>query len=31
LKYLDKKVFVELEQDLNELFAKMSNFIKKAR
>ena len=31
LKYLNEKVIVELDQDLNELFAKMSNFIKKAR
>jgi four helix bundle protein len=31
LKYLDEKVLAELEQDLNELFAKMSNFIKKAK
>ncbi len=31
LEFLGEKVLSELEKDLNELFAKMSNFIKKAR
>ncbi len=31
LKYLDKKEISELDKDLNELFAKMSNFIEKAK
>ena len=31
LEFLGEKVLSELEKDLNELFAKLSNFIKKAR
>jgi len=31
LKYLNKNDISELERDLNELFAKMSNFIEKSR
>ena len=31
LKYLDEKVLTELEKELSELFAKLSNFIKKAK
>lgn len=31
LEYLDKNLLFELEKDLNELFAKLSNFIEKAK
>lgn len=31
LEFLGEKILSELEKDLNELFAKLSNFIKKAR
>ncbi|MCJ7552298.1 MAG: four helix bundle protein [Ignavibacteriaceae bacterium] len=31
LEYLDEKVLAELDNDLNELFAKLSNFIEKAK
>jgi four helix bundle protein len=31
LKYLNEKIISELEKELNELFAKLSNFIEKAK
>jgi four helix bundle protein len=31
LKYLKEEILLELEKDLNELFAKLSNFIEKSR